>query len=66
MNIPKQRLILEVAYDLISKVHSNMCTSELKRIRHSDLPEMSMEILRQILVLDKKLLEKQGSDNNAE
>lgn len=56
MNIPKQRLRLEVAYDLISKVNTDICNSP-KGERPSVLPDMTVDVLRSILVLDARLKE---------
>jgi hypothetical protein len=44
--------MLEVAYDLIAKVHSDICNSTT---RDYDTAEYTLEILRRIAVLDKKL-----------
>jgi hypothetical protein len=52
MTKAKRRLILEVAYDLIAKVHSDICNSTT---RDDDTADYTLEILRQIIMLDKKL-----------
>lgn len=52
MSKEKQRLMLEVAYDLISKVHSEIC---LTTTRDDDTSEYTLEILRKIVMLDEKL-----------
>lgn len=59
MTVAKQRLMLEVAYDLISKVHSEICRSDTRQI---NLAEDTMEILRRIIILDRKLGKRKGSD----
>lgn len=55
MTKAKRRLILEVAYELISRVHSDICNSTT---RDDDTADYTLEILRQIIVLDKKLSSK--------
>lgn len=57
MSKEKQRLMLEVAYDLISKVHSELCVTVP---RGDDIVDDSLDILRKILLLDKKL--KRGAE----
>jgi hypothetical protein len=52
MGTEKQRLILEVAYDLISRVHSEICRTAP---RGDTIMDDSLEILRKILLLDRKL-----------
>lgn len=52
MSKEKQSLMLEVAYDLISKVHSEICRTAP---RGSNIMDDSLEILRRIIMLDKKL-----------
>ena len=52
MSKEKQRLMLEVAYDLISKVHSELCRT---MPRGDTITDDSLEILRRIILLDKKL-----------
>ena len=52
MTKAKRRLMLEVAYDLIAKVHSDICNSTT---RADDTADYTLEILRRIMVLDKKL-----------
>lgn len=52
MSTEKQRLMLEVAYDLISRVHSEICRTAP---RGDTIMEDSLEILRKILLLDRKL-----------
>lgn len=52
MSKDKQRLMLEVAYDLISKVHSELCRT---MPRGDTITDDSLEILRRIILLDKKL-----------
>ncbi len=54
LNVPKQRMRLEVAYELISKVHSDICYYG-SRQDDPRLDENTMEILRQILLLDREL-----------
>ena len=63
MNIAKQRLRLEVAYDLVGKVHTEICNSP-KGARPSELPDMALDVLRSILLLDAKLknIEMVGED----
>ena len=52
MNTEKQRLMLEVAYDLISQVHSEICRTVP---RGDPMMDDSLEILRRILVLRQDL-----------
>ena len=52
MTKEKQSLILEVAYDLISKVHSEICRTDKRDV---NLADDSIEILRRIIELDNKL-----------
>lgn len=59
MTKAKRRLILEVAYELISRVHSDICNSTT---RDDDTADYTLEILRQIIVLDKKLSSKKGGE----
>ena len=57
MTKAKQRLLLEVAYDLVAKVHSDICTSTK---RDDDTADYTLEVLRQIMVLDKKISLRKG------
>ena len=52
MSKEKQMLILEVAYDLISKVHSEICRTAP---RGDPIMDDSLELLRRILVLRQDL-----------
>ena len=52
MNITKLKYRLEVAYDLIAEIHSQLCNNTT---RDNDITDDTTEILRRILVLDKKL-----------
>lgn len=52
MTKEKQRLMLEVAYDLISKVHTEICRSDKREV---NLADDTLEILRRIIKLDNKL-----------
>ena len=58
MTVKKQRVMLEVAYDLISRVHSDICNNSNKH----NLAEDTLDILRNIILLDKKL--KGGTKND--
>lgn len=52
MSKEKQRLMLEVAYDLISKVHTEICRTAP---RGDPIMDDSLDILRKILVLREDL-----------
>lgn len=52
MSKEKQRVMLEVAYDLVSKVHSEICRTAP---RGDPIMDDSLEILRKILVLREDL-----------
>ena len=48
----KARYRLQVAYELIANIHSQLCNSTT---RDDDIIEYTQDILRQILILDNKL-----------
>ena len=52
MTKEKQRLVLEVAYDLISKVHTEICRTDKRDV---NLADDTIEILGRIIVLENKL-----------
>ena len=52
MNMEKARYRLQVAYELIANIHSQLCNSTT---RDDDIIEYTQGILRQILILDDKL-----------
>jgi hypothetical protein len=56
----KQIMKLEIAYDLISQVHTYICSSTM---RTDDLAEQSLNVLRDVILLSQRL---ERSDNNAE
>lgn len=56
MTKAKMQLTLEVAYDLISKVHSEICQRTIINDKNH-LAEDTLEILRKIIKLDKDLEE---------
>ena len=57
MTIEKEKMLLEVAYDLIERVHSSICNRDNRK---ENLAEESLEILRRILLLDSKLIVKRS------
>ena len=52
MNIAKSILRLEVAYELIADIHSQLCRTTSRNV---DITEDTQEILRKIWLLNKKL-----------
>lgn len=46
--------MIEVAYDLVSKVHSDICNNSSRK-ETDDITEETMEILRRLIMLSKKL-----------
>ena len=52
MNIAKSIHRLEVAYELIADIHSQLCRTTS---RDDDITDDTQEILRKILLLNKKL-----------
>lgn len=52
MNIEKLGYRLEVAYELIADIHSQLCNTTK---RDNDIVDDTLEILRKILLLDRKL-----------
>lgn len=54
----KQKLLLEVAYDLVNRVSTELCKS-IKRGETDDLLYDLMDIMRKILVCTKQ--EKEGT-----
>ena len=55
MTKAKMQTTLEIAYDLIAKVHTDICLVYGKTDKH--LEKASLEILRRIISLDKDLEE---------
>ena len=53
LNIAKSIHRLEVAYELIAGIHSQLCRTTT---RDDDIVEDTQEILRKILILKKKLM----------
>ena len=52
MTKAKRRAMLEVAYDLIEKVHTDVCNST----DHSDdTAQYTLDVLRRIILLDQRL-----------
>lgn len=56
MDFEKQRARLEIAYDIMAKVHSDICSIS-NRSEKYNLTDDTMEILRSILGLRAKLNE---------
>ena len=54
MNKTKVYYTVEIAYDLLSKVHSFLCNNT-SRNADEGIVDDTLEILRQILILRKKL-----------
>lgn len=52
LNIAKSIHRLEVAYELIADIHSQLCRTTT---RDDDITDDTQEILRKILLLNKKL-----------
>lgn len=52
MTVSKQLTMLEVAYDLIARVHSDICNGEMSK---RDLADDTLEILKKIAVFNRKL-----------
>lgn len=52
MNTEKLRHRLEVAYELIADIHSQLCRTTT---RENDITEDTQEIIRKIFLLDTKL-----------
>lgn len=53
MNLQKEILKLEVAYDLIASVHSNVCNAATRG--NDGISGHTLEILRTLLLVQKKL-----------
>ena len=53
MNKEKEILKLEVAYDLIASVHSNVCNAATRV--DDNISEHTLDILRTLLLVQKKL-----------
>ena len=60
MSKEKLSCMIEVAFDLIAKVHSELCRTVSK---DDDIKDDASDILRKIFLLDEKL--KGGMKNNA-
>ena len=54
MTNSKRQTMIEVAYDLVSKVHSDICNNSSRK-ETDDITEETMEILRRLIMLSKKL-----------
>lgn len=51
----KREAMIEVAYDLISKVHSDVCNKKCGRGKVDEIVDNTMEILRRLIRLSKQL-----------
>ena len=63
MTISKMQLTLEVAYDLVEKVLSAICHSEICKDEITDFCGDTMQILKQLILLDNKLEGVKQNDN---
>ena len=59
----KREAMLEVAYDLVSKVHSDVCNKKCGREKTDEIVDNTMEILRRLIRLSKQL---EGLDDGTE
>lgn len=50
----KREAMLEVAYDIVSKIHSDIC-SEGARPETDDVTDLTTDILRKMIFLSKKI-----------
>ena len=55
MTKAKMRLLLEMTVDLLQRLHSNVCRSNMSREKVRDIAEDIQEIERKIFLLDRKL-----------
>lgn len=62
MTKAKMRLLLEIVIDLLQKVASNICRSNIERPKRLDIVEDIQEIEKLIFLLDKKLKEVKFND----
>ena len=62
MSKAKMRLYLEMAFDLLQRVHTSICHSGVNREKKLEISEDIQKIESQIFLLDKKLREVKIND----
>lgn len=60
MNKQKKLIILEICYDSIAKIHSDLCNDN-ELCRKSDITDDAMDIMRRIIKLSMRI-EKECAD----
>lgn len=59
----KREAMIEVAYDLVSKIHSDVCNMQCDRGKTNQIVDNTMELLRRLMLLSKQL---EGFDDGTE
>lgn len=54
MSVEKKMIILEICYDLIARIHSDLC-NDAKLSRESDITDETMDILRKLIMLSRRI-----------